>query len=302
MAFSPCCRYIYAACSGTSGNRIGVFLIKKDNALEPLNFRESGVDGPCHISANGGNIFCSGYASGSFSVFALNPDGSAGEMIQLVKHAGCSVNATRQTAPHVHQTVITPDGSFLCVSDLGTDRIVLYPLTPCSGVNPAEKREFAAAYPGDGPRHAVFNPAGNMAYSVNELANTVAVWDYRDGFLKWRCNVSTLPAGYHGFSKASAIRLSRDGDFLAVSNRGYDSLAVFHAEPDGSLEPAGIFSSSGESPRDFDFIGDGSMIAVANENSNLLTVMHFDRISGRITPSGMTFAMPRPSAVLSAFA
>lgn len=92
--------------------------------------------------------------------------------------------------------------------------------------------------PHAGPRHIEFAPGGRQAYTVNELDNTMTVYDYSPatGALRTAQTLSTLPPGwtapkptevYSAPSHASELLLSTDGRFCYVSNRGHDSVVVF---------------------------------------------------------------------------
>jgi len=147
---------------------------------------------------------------------------------------------------------------------------------------------------GSGPRHVIFNRAGNTAYLLNEIGNTVCVLDFDGSNFACRQIINTLPEDFTDYSKASAIRLSPDEQFLFASNRGYDSTAVFRILDDGSLELVEIVPSYGVSPRDVNFLPDGKHFVMANEFSDNVTLYEFDPVSGQLTYMESQENLPRP--------
>ena len=112
----------------------------------------------CHLalSPSGKYLYTANYISGSVSELPMLSSQITGSPSQVVRHSGSSIHPTRQTGPHCHCTVFTPDGKFLCVSDLGLDQILLYVL----GGHGLMEKPFSVCSvdPGAGPRHVVFSP------------------------------------------------------------------------------------------------------------------------------------------------
>ncbi len=303
LVFSPDRKIIYATCIIGDAGGVAAFRINEDLSLTELNRMPSGGKSTCHLTTDkdGEFLFCANYSSGSFSEFRLAKDGSIAERTRVICHHGHGVNPVRQECAHVHQTMLTPDKKYLCVTDLGVDKVFVYPLDRSCGVLENEASFCNIEPAGAGPRHLVFNQSGDIAYLLNELNNTVSRLDYAHGKLTLCRSYDTMPAGYAGFSKAAAIRLSFDGRFLLASNRGCDTIAVFKVLDDGDLERRGLEYSMGESPRDFDFIADGSMVAVTNENNDNMTIFTLDTESGKLSPAEQYFSLPHPLCILNHF-
>ena len=92
-------------------------------------------------------------------------------------------NAERQEAPHLHQAVLDPTGSFIVVPDLGADLVRVFSAGVDATVEPLEP---LAVEPGSGPRHVVFTEGkgeGTVMYLVSELSNEVSGFEvaYPDG-------------------------------------------------------------------------------------------------------------------------
>lgn len=253
------------------------FSIREDGSLEPLAGLASthGTIG-AHIYAEDGQVWCANYINGT--VIAM-PD-------KLLPFNGRGADPVRQSSSHPHCICPTPDGRFLCVCDLGRDRIEL--LT--RDLEPVSSAEVPA---GSGPRHLVFGIDGCYAYCSAELSSEVCVFSYAEGRLTFLHSVSTLPEDCLVESTASAIHLSEDGKRLYVSNRGHDSIAVFAVNGAG-LTLLGHIPSFGRSPRDFALAGE--YLLCANELSNNVQVFSLkDRIP---TEPVCTLAVEMPWCVL----
>lgn len=201
----------------------------------------------CHLCVSNEDIYAANYISGSIIKM---PD-------KLVRHCGGSINPERQGSPHTHFTNFTPDGKYICVADLGTDKIFIYDreLRPVSET---------AVTPGSGPRHIAFSDNGKYAYCANELSSTVTVLLYDNGKMQPLCEYSTVPCDYRGNNAPAAIRYY--GGCVYVSKRGHDSIACFKADGD-KLILTDIVPCGGKSPRDFN-IWNGRLICTNEESNN----------------------------------
>ena len=128
----------------------------------------------------------------------------------------------RQDHPHAHYINQTPDGKYVAVTDLGADRIITYKFDD----NGFEFYKESLFKDSDGTRHIEFHDNGKFAYVVHELSNTVSVAEYNDGKFEELERHLTIPENFDGDTKLAAVRLSHDQQFLYVSNRGHDSIAI----------------------------------------------------------------------------
>lgn len=278
LAFSPDLKLLYSVSKGEV-NYAGVYRIREDGSLEFLDRRPTHGFSSCHLTTDpaGDFLYCASYRSGSFHEFRLKEGlfrGAESER-DFETQGRPGPDPERQERSHAHCTVFTPDGKYLCVVDLGLDEVQLFPFAPGQGITGTVSFRCRSATPGAGPRHLLFAPDGKTAWLANELDNTVSVLDYRGGTLEHRQTLSTLPEGFSGYSKASAIRLSPDGKHLCVSNRGYDSFACYAVGEDGSLELRGITPAGGVSPRDVNFLPGSGEFVCCNETSDTVTFFRY---------------------------
>ena len=206
----------------------------------------------CFIDVRDGDFYTADYSSAG-----VTKNGA-----RTVTHTGCGSDPSRQEAPHPHQALLSPDGRYVLVCDLGLDRVFVYDreLTLVSQ---------ADAPKGQGIRHLVFAPDGKQVYAVNELGCSVTEFRWSDGELT---ALRTTPFPCAGKSYAGAVRLSENGDLLFISLRGDDTIAVYAREEKG-LRLLRSFPCGGCWPRDFAVCGD--RLLVANERSGNVCTMDF---------------------------
>ncbi|WP_234123654.1 lactonase family protein [Clostridium hydrogenum] len=232
---------------------------------------------PCHVYLDKENkyLFSSNYHAGRIEVFPINSDGSLGKVSSSIVHAG------QEKKPHVHCGIVTPDNNYLCVVDLGLDKVIAYTFKNgiLSKVNELNLKS------GCGPRHMTFSKDGRFAYIYTELSSEVVVLTYSPSDCSFNIlqYISSLPKDYTGHNQGAAIHISPDGNFLYTSNRGHDSISCFKINTStGMLELSYVTSVEGISPRDFNITPNGNFILAANQDSNNVTVFKVNKTSGEI--------------------
>src|SRR3954468_6596973 len=133
VAISPSHKFLYAiteraARRDSTGSISSYAIDPATGALKLINRVPAHGKTSAHlvVDASGKWLLVANYGSGSVASFPLNHDGSVGEMADFKQHSGSSVNAHRQTAPHPHEAVMSPDNRFLLVPDLGLDKVFAY--------------------------------------------------------------------------------------------------------------------------------------------------------------------------------
>lgn len=216
------------------------------------------------------------------TVFPIRGDGGLDPACSMVKHEGQGPVPGRQTRPHPHCAVASPDNRFVIVTDLGTDRIHSYRFENGVLGSLGAPAPLALA-PGAGPRHLIFAPSGDRAYTLNELGGTVVLlgYDAATGALEMRQTLSTLPEGFTGLNNCSDLHLSPDGRFLYCANRGHDSIAVFAVDSaTGLLRPLSQTPVGGDWPRSFALSLSGRYLLAACQNSDRITIFRRDEAGG----------------------
>ncbi len=224
-------------------------------------------------------VYSANYHKGTAEVLKIAADGAL-ELVDQVQHSG-SGPRPEQTESHIHYTDLTPDNR-LAVVDLGADKVYVYNVSDAGKLSQQSVLTMEAGF---GPRHLVFSPDGQFAFLAGELSSQIASLRYNatDGSFEQLGIVKTIPADYTDHNGAAAIRLSRDGKFLYVSNRGYNSIAVFAVATDGSLTLIQQISTEGDFPRDFDLDPTEEFVVVVNQNTDNATLYSRDVTSGKLS-------------------
>ena len=132
----------------------------------------------------------------------------------------------------------------------------------------------------------------------NELDSTVTVFDWRDGRATEAQVISTIPNGHDGRNTTAEIAASPCGRFLYVSNRGEDSVVLFHVTPGtGRLTYAGATPTGGRRPRFFTLDPGGQRLYAANQDSDDITGFRVDPATGALEPMGIVARTGSPSAI-----
>ena len=285
---------------GAPQGAAAAYRVAGDGALTLLGRQRTGAAGPCHVAVHpsGALVFAANYAGGAFTMFRCAPDGALGERLLTLHHEGRSIDPARQQEPHPHSANLSPDGAFLYVPDLGTDRVESYRVDAAAGTLTAAGSAVMA--PGSGPRHFAFHPGGRVAYAINELASTITAlaWDAAGGVLTELRTVSTLPDGFSGSSHCADVHVHPNGRFVYGSNRGHDSIAIFAVDGAGRLEPVGHESTQGSTPRNFTLDPSGALLLAANQRSDSIVSFRVDPERGTLRPTGHRAAVPAPVCLI----
>jgi 6-phosphogluconolactonase len=294
-------KYVYSV-NENGDNKGGVSSFSFDQAtgkLTKINSQLSNGDHPCYVSVDntGKWVVVGNYTGGNLSVYPVKEDGSLGEAAQVIQHTGGSVNKDRQDKPHVHSVVFTPDGRYLAVADLGTDKLYMYPFDASADKPVNEKAVENPTAPGAGPRHIIFHKSLPYAYTIEEMSGKVSVYSVGDGgTLKNIQSITSHPKGYKGDIGSAAIKISGDGKSLYASNRGEsNTIATFTIDQQtGKIKSQKIISSGGKAPRDFTVDPTDKFILSANGGSDNITIMKRNAGTGVPELTGKQVAIPQP--------
>ena len=117
-------------------------------------------------------------------------------------------------------------------------------------------------------------------------------------------SVSTIPVAFPTkMNTCGRVCVHTSGNFVIVSNRGHESIAIFRVErkglKKGCLRRIGFFHTRGETPRHFQFDFSGQYLVVANQDSNTIAVFSFNMCTGEIVFTGNEYRVPSPNFVCS---
>jgi 6-phosphogluconolactonase len=235
-----------------------------------------------------------------------------------------------------HEVKLNPNGRWLYVPCLGDNWVRMFSfnsstgqLTPLNYPSNGPRASLGNRAPvptGSGPRHLAFHPTLPVAYLLNELASTVARFDWErsaSGLLKANFTAepqritSMLPPQQQlqnssepgtsnttrqaCFWQAGAeLAISFDGRYLYASNRGscggVSSIVMFAInQSSGSLQAKGWWQVEAV-PRHMSLTPDkqNAYLLVANQYKNSVTVFKRDSVTGMLT-KGMTVSTLSPA-------
>ena len=317
---------------GKTAAGVSVYAVREQAVISSLPCASGG---PCHISVDerGEFLLVAGYGSGTVSLYDLNPDGTIRSLCDFRQYSGVGYDSSdRQRGPHAHYAVFhTVTGGALgssirdevLVCDLGLDTVNVYELDR-SAHKLRETNRSIRLPDGSGPRHlALSDKHPGMLFVLTEMANTIFTYRYDSESDKYVL-VQQISAVCDGASSASpsdpalmrpstadngsigcAIRFTTDGKYLFVSSRlGYQSISAFRCDPDGKLYFADRRLCGGITPRDFNlFESDDpadqiAHLLVANQDSDLITAMRFDRNTEKLSLMKMKMQAVKPTCIL----
>ncbi|MFD0794821.1 lactonase family protein [Mucilaginibacter litoreus] len=286
LAVSSDNKFVYAVNENDQGEVSAFHFEPKTGKLDFINKQSTLGGAPCYISVDKRrkNLFIANYAGGNIAVMPLNEDGSIAPAAMTRRDDGHGPNKERQEKAHVHTAVLSPDEKYVLYTDLGTDKINITKYkggkdNPIVVANPP----FVTVKPGDGPRHLAFSNDKKFLYLITEMGSSVVVFDYDNGKLKQRQEITLLPDGFTGQTGAADIHISPNGKFLYASNRGdANDISVFAVnQENGELTFIERNTTGGKGPRNFAIDPTGRFILVANQNSNSIVVFKINPDTGR---------------------
>lgn len=232
-------------------------------------------DAPCHISldASGQFVIISNYM-GSVSTMKINKDYGLSAAIDVKIHEGGDTLSLRQSAPHPHMSHVAPDGQTVLVSDLGTNSIWHYKIDTNGHLDLQGKTQST---PNAGPRHMSVHTTHDIIYVLNELNNTIEVFEWKNGQapMKSLQVISTIRDTDRADDiNSAAIRLHPNGKFLYACNRNanditQNTISVYQIDKASALlSLLEIEPTNGDTPRDFIIDPQGKFLLVAHQNSD----------------------------------
>lgn len=283
---------IYSVDKGANGKGGAMALENTDRPATEINTCLNEDTNPAYITVDEGRqfVYTANYHTGEVMVYKIEDNGALTYLNKVVHEGDMGPRPEQEDGAHPHFADLTPDGR-LAVVDLGQDRVYIYNIADDGSLTKQFSLKMEAGF---GPRHIVFDEKRGIALVVGELSSKLAVLNYDEttGRLDVRQIASTIPSDWTSHNGAAAIRLSNDGKFVYVSNRGNNSLAVFSLNDENKLHLEQLISTEGDFPRDFNFNKDEKFVIVVNQNTDNATLYSRDAASGKLTMLQKDFTVP----------
>jgi len=350
----PCLNVVYTCTEDCHKNgQIIAYKLKPDGSMKQLGEPvDAGGTSTCYLTIDKAqrNLLAVNYWNSTLVVIPMNPQTGAlvggvkntydpnmgKEMVACAKKDGgvnhsCNDENTisaRQADPHSHALVLDPFvGQVAYVPDLGKDLVREFYYDVKEGKITIELNVMPSGLSTgkpDGPRYFEFHPQHNIAYVVNELSSTIAVFEVdrellneiraasKDGedmdrfrgrsTLRLVQSISTIPSAFPTtMNTCGRMCVHKSGRFVIVSNRGHQSIAVFRVKTKGSkrgeLQNIGCIHTRGETPRHFQFDNSGQYLLVANQDTDSIAIFNFNLCNGELKYSGNEYRVPSPNFV-----
>lgn len=277
---------LFSVCSKDDMGGIAmVNLIAKNNPIIDSNLSEGKQ--PCYISIDPRKkfIFSANYHTGEIKLYSYTSN-----KINLLDTFKGNENSK------MHFVSSIPKTNKGIAIDLGNDEIIVfdYAYEISKDIHKSIKLK-----PGCGPRHLVFHPSMKFIFVFTEYSNEVVTIELTSELeLNVISYTKTLPKGFECESYGAAIRISNDGNYIFVSNRGHNSIGVLEFNEDNkSLTLKDTYSTFGDHPRDFNLTPDDNFLLIANTFSNSLTSYAHD-LHGGLTLLEKDISINNPTSVL----
>jgi 6-phosphogluconolactonase len=288
LCVSPDKTFMYAAQRDDAVRDIASYTI--DTASGRLSFvNKVSVEGarPVHLSIDktGKFIFQANFNGGNFSLIPINADGSLSDRIQ-----------TFSLGENPHQIKVDEDNKNVYITHMGGDFIAQYVFDDAAGKMIPNTPHLVSVKSKTGPRHFDFHPNKKWVYVINELNNTITMFNKNaNGALEEAESYPALSKDFRGNNKTADLHIHQNGKYLYGSNRGDDSIAVFSInQSNGKITLAEVVKTGGEEPRNFTIDPTGNYLIVGNRISNEIVVFKINEHTGKIKKCAGPYTQPLP--------
>ena len=278
--------------------------IEENGDLDEINFAPiNGMRG-CYLSTDYTDrfLFVAGYHDGKITVLRVGEDGAVGEITDEIYVQGMGEVSDRSYVPHVSCVKMSRDNKFLLASDTGMDHVNVYALNYETGkLKPVD---IIRSDVNSGPRHMIFSVDNKYVYVLNEMQNSIDVFDYKaldSGYPEFEKiqSIQTVD-NYHATTSVSrALKFSEDRNYIITSSAGDNSVEIFKRDNEtGMLTKVLGLPISGTYPKDAALFPDLKHLVSLNHESSTLTFFNVDLEKGLLSMCAKEVKIDYPNCVI----
>ncbi len=278
--------------------------IGENGDLDEINFATiNGMRG-CYLSTDYTDrfLFVAGYHDGKITVLRVGEDGAVGEITDEIYVQGMGEVSDRSYVPHVSCVKMSRDNKFLLASDTGMDHVNVYSLDYNSGkLKPVD---IIRSDVNSGPRHMIFSVDNKFVYVLNEMQNSIDVFNYvalDSGYPEFEKiqSVQTVDDYHASTSVSRALKFSEDRNYIITSSAGDNSVEIFKRnEADGTLKRILNLPISGTYPKDAALFPDLKHLVSLNHESSTMTFFNVDLENGLLAMCAKEVKIDYPNCVI----
>lgn len=276
------------------------YRILEDGTLEHLNTIEIGGRNPVDIAPDkdNKNIIIATLQGGTLYTVKREEDGALGEIISKYTFEGKEEGKVST----VHQCYWDKTQQYMIscaqgrINGYGQMRVLKYDAE--SGTFSQTAQFMARTW--DEPRHVAMHSNNRWIYMCEEKGNKVLFFrfDESDGSIQPMQELTTVPETELRYSDASEVMIDPTGNYVVVSNRYTDTLAIYTIDPQtGFLRIHGFTPCLCKTPRFFCFGPDGHCY-VLGEDSDEIVDFVWDAQNGRLIFTGNVVASGSPTCLI----
>jgi len=120
-------------------------------------------------------------------------------------------------------------------------------------------------------------------------------WDAQRGAFEEGPTARTVPESYRARMTCAEVEVHPSGEFVYVSNRGHNSIAVMSIDQTtGAPSLIEVFPLDGKNPRSFNIDPSGGYLFAMLQTSHAIVPLRIDRQTGKLSRSGENIALSAP--------
>ena len=257
---------------------------------------------PCHLNLDktGSMLAVANWSSGSTVSIPVHKEGTLGEVATFYQHSAersAGSSKSQQVEAHCHSVNFTPDNRFLIATDTGLNKVFILRIDAAKGTFAAHNSASLGLRHQANPRQFRFHPNGKWAYIANESGPgcTLLRYDAQRGIFEEGVTARTVPDSYRERMTCAEVEVHPSGNFVYVSNRGHDSIAVMSIDPvTGVPSLLETFPLGGSNPRSFNIAPDGGYLFAMLQRANAIIPLRIDPRTGKLSRFSDNISLSAP--------